>query len=558
MLSPLKKSRRVRLALASLGLALSWSFVSWASEIQTEIPDEIRALPGARLMAQGQYQVALAVLTPLAERNDLGAQRGCGICYQQLGDHPRSYEWYRRAAERGCLISAEKIADLGLWDHVLPQRVLTAVLQYLSMEDISNSKNVCATWHKTALDVIAETDFLHSTAAFAGEWRQEVLRDFEFHPEPEALRFGHYLQFTGPIIEIHFRDTHHLRSLVGKCKVSFNDHSIRYVRNPEVKDGEEFVPYDEDIYRCPALFVDSPEPMEIKGTLGRSYRVALQKLVGMEGGTHIHAFTLSDLSPALSLADALDDLEKTNYNANIIYASRLLAKAGFENREKLFEGIQAIGSSLIIFHYGKLMIDATHVLRSTKRLIYLGRDYRDIMFLKDDLPSLNYTCCIDPCLTKPGLLIEGDLKATPCIRIRCTDDMALMGDISLPDFSAVIKSKTHMWSCFGAEFYDIILAAKKNFLGPLKEEAHLNLQPAFMRDEMWHDLQQTYLTGTGNYHNYDDLEYASSESFSESDYDSDLASDSDLPADDYWNEDSDSRDGYRHKIRLQLVEPAKK
>lgn len=111
-----------------LGLLLCSSA---AAELQSwEVPATLEYLvcegaiePGCERFADEQFDAALNIFRPLAERGDPGAQNNLGVLFETGSAVPESkgnaIQWYRRAAAENLALAQTNLAILIAADHIL-------------------------------------------------------------------------------------------------------------------------------------------------------------------------------------------------------------------------------------------------------------------------------------------------------------------------------------------------------------------------------------------------------------------------------------------------------
>ncbi len=531
---------------------------AFASTVVSQPEEDSVYNNGVALRKQGRYREALEIFRPLAEGKNAKAQHNVGSCYLHLGDDYQAYLWFTRAADRGLKESTKNLSLLNQWDRVLPDQLWQRIHSYLSMADISNLKNVTQRAHTLALKTIADTDFYHSPSIFAQEWRSVVLRDFKISPEPDALKLMQCYCCDGENIEIHFRDSEHLRAIKNRYVIGFSDEKITYVRDASAVDYDELVPIDEDLVICQAILVESRETVSLDGSLGRPYGVAITPRGKISLLGDFTPMTLNTLECVNRLADALDNIEASNYRTRFMDAMEKSVDAQCELYEKPLLPLSVLCPSLATINFGKLGVQYGFVFYCKVPPIYLAQDQKQLDFIKLRIPFFSYTCCVDETLQRPGILIDDEIKSYPSIIITSPGDMVLLGELKLQNYAVYIESRGNMWSSLNVTADLLSVKAKNNFIGSLYTYYREGTKPEDMDSDMWEVIVKNFKKnrlcsiefydsdqdseeflgeiahGTGNHPSVYEV------SNGESEYNSDSSNNSDFSADDSY----DIPDGY--------------
>ncbi|MFN7709461.1 MAG: tetratricopeptide repeat protein [Holosporales bacterium] len=479
-------------------LALSLQMdLSWASSSVQEISDAETYAKGVQLRQNGQYTQAIAHFQSLAERNDVKAQHNMGSCYTSMGQLQDAYVWFKRAADRGFELSIRNLQQFSLWSEVLPQDVWSQVMARLSMADVSAVKNVSSRLHQVATDTIAKTDFYHDAHVFAQEWRQRVIADVTFVPEPRALRLAHFFDSSIPIMLIRFRNSQHLRSLSRSNWYCKQERNLGFYRDENTKDGEEFAFYNPGMSRKQGILVDMDQAVTVTGKLGRPYIFFRTNDKGWNGNVNAHVMRVSDLSCAAYLADQLDTCSQEKLSRNLLEFVTIL----HESRQRINNDLKlkkwnSIVEEMKLFSSQNITINFSEVIKPEKYIVFLTENAIQMNYLVKNYETnkINERLirCVDPTQHFAGILHDGNLELRSHYEIYCEGDLAILGEFRHPDsdFTAVCKGNCFMDVVVDANFHGI--RAETVLRCHTHDSFKNGRKPEDMSSELWKLICQMY------------------------------------------------------------------
>ena len=100
----------------------------------------------------------------------------------------------------------------------------------------------------------------------------------QFDKQPHCIKLKKMIRVSDGNLEVHFRDTNHLRSIIEQApKLSVHANRVYYILDPEVTGGEEFVASSGVIEESQFIHVMADGPVVPRGEIILPYSLVLPK-----------------------------------------------------------------------------------------------------------------------------------------------------------------------------------------------------------------------------------------------------------------------------------------
>ena len=195
---------------------------------------------GITFRDQDNMTMAIECFRPLAEKYTR-AKHNLAMCYFKHGDETNAYIWFSQASEQGLVQSTRNLKKMNLLYLLLPNELLSHVVSFFTMQDIAHFNLVSRRAHRVITSTITTTNFLTSKNPYAVQFLS-FFNEVEIVPKPKQLRLVQFAKVTKGSIEVHFRDSKHLRHIVEETPLIRAKGRVYFVRNQTTQDGDEIVP----------------------------------------------------------------------------------------------------------------------------------------------------------------------------------------------------------------------------------------------------------------------------------------------------------------------------
>jgi tetratricopeptide (TPR) repeat protein len=427
--------------------------------------DEALREQGVIYRKQKDFNEAITCFIPLAEKNDARAQHNVAFCYYELGDQQAAYNWYKKASEQGFQPSLRNLNRMNLMDLLLPNEVMLCMVDSLSLADFSRFSRVSKRTHAVFESRISQTNFLTSNAVYAADFRS-FFKEVIFDPPPQAIRLKYLMEADSGSIEVHFRDSNHLRAIVEKTPLiqpdSFED--VYFVRDTKVEDGKEFIATEDSFHRRFFVHVQADNPVNLSGKLTLTLNLELHcpsdssfKDLESSGNFRLTMRTDDDLvshKVGHDLAAAIETFDEPLLQQITAEGIRQLEdqKQRRHLHPALFPSLLELCPNVCFVHDPDdiFEIHPVDMLRSSGKIedfpiIYVGGSIDHITSLKQDLPAIFSISYIDLSRTTPGIYCLGALTIQKRFKVSASGNLAITGEMHLPDYYVDITAEKNLW-----------------------------------------------------------------------------------------------------------------
>tara|TARA_R110002050_G_scaffold57442_1_gene129504 strand:- start:67053 stop:68654 length:1602 start_codon:yes stop_codon:yes gene_type:complete len=403
----------------------------------------------------GDLDEAIKLFEPLLESGDSSLQQksmhNLGSCYHRMGNQQKAYFWFKEAASQGFAPSKRNLEKLDLLNVFLPPEILRNVISFLPVSSMAVFAGTSQRNYHATGEVLSKVDFL----TFKDPTVEGLFEGTEVTPAPKALRLSRNKKIKGSSVEIHFRDTAHLRRIATEfSQVSVSD-NIYYVYDAEVKDGEEFQADDGNVTKSEWFFrYESDDPLVMIGTLDLPISLSLPRgsnTDGLEANIRRGMSTgeLSEYVNGHELADTLDEFDRALFHARTASAGALLDERVRHRAEypHLYPSLMDRCPEVLVISSGDSYTKTQgDYIDSEGLLFHMAPSREEMGDLLSAYPELGQSilcinCRADDGFVGSGIYAKKPLKLTKYYSIKSSEDLVISGAIEIDDASLMIESK---------------------------------------------------------------------------------------------------------------------
>jgi TPR repeat protein len=471
------------------------NFPALASNYFDTESEEAAYQQGLSFGKQRQYEKALECLLPLAQKGYPKAEYFYGVTTQNMGNEQEAYYWYRQASKKGDKRSQNKLEQMNLLYLLLPNEILAHIASFLSMKEFPAFKGLSKKSYQLAWGPMLKN----------GYKIDEIFRDVTFEPEPssiELLDMIAALSHDGfnTSIEVHFRDSAHLREVFAKTPY-IRAKDIIFVQDEEVDDESVFILSERnknmEIQRDYCIKVYSDCPLLISGSARVPCTLLLPGRSTFNDGCSLSCPDVQECRldqsyvKAMKLAKKLDsEFGETLCRQSTAKARRLL-KNSFPIRQIKFEEFQSFMEfKKNIFVYDQeLIITQKPTLFSPEPIVYVANESKKLFRLYNLFPAFNYINYVNNKLQKIGIYTIDPIEMTSTFEIFAPGNLIIYGTVGLTNFNISIKAGEDLW-LINADIQSaggIVASNKKIYFSSMEHE-----KPEELPQEAWATLLQRY------------------------------------------------------------------
>lgn len=437
-----------------LGITLN---TTQAALQKLEAHEETLYQQGIKYRNERLFQNAMECFEPLANRKYVKAEHNLAMCYFKLGNELEAAQWFREAANQGFAPSINNLNKMNILCLLLSNEDLGHITKFLNMRSLLNFMMTSQRLYRVGQSELTRVNFLTSNFAYA----HAILSYFShvnFEPKPTAIRIQKRLNTKNGDIEIRFRDTEHLRSIVEIIPdIKVSDERRRYfVHDQNVQDGMEVVSLNGKIISEYFIRILADQPLRVSGHIKDHFPLPMNLPVRSDmnslqmRGKSYSCGNLKSYEEAHHLADILDEtfnkelLEIRTKEAYQLVETRKEHRLSFPH---LYPALHEIcPDAIIIMFRSEIKIIQRDDLRADTPLFYIAPSHAVLQELLKTLPECfsNSICYIDPYSSQSGssqsgVYCKGPLSIMKGFEIRSEGDLALSGQMSLPEHNIALN-----------------------------------------------------------------------------------------------------------------------
>lgn len=408
----------------------------------------------------GEFDQAIRLFTPLVESEDVALQQkskhNLGSCYYHMGEQEKAYFWFKKASSQGFSPSQRNIEKLDLLNILLPPELIEKVVSFLPISSMASfSRTLRRNYHAVGR-ALSSVDFL----TFNDPRVESLFEETEIIPAPKTLRLAKKKIVRDSAVEVHFRDTKHLRSLAKEfslVSVSLG-YRLYYVQDPDTKDGEEFQADDGQATKSEWLFhFESDEPLVVRGRLDLPISLALPSGSNTDGLTFtapggLSTGKLKAYANGHALADTLDEFDPDLFHTQTTSAQRLLeerAKHRKDNPHLYPSLMDQCPELLVISSGGSCRKGQGDYIHSASPLFHMARSREEMLDLLRAYPEFKQSILCINCRTDDGFVGSGvyakeALTLEKYFSIESSGDLVISGVIEIEGLSLYLASARDM------------------------------------------------------------------------------------------------------------------
>ncbi|MBX9696795.1 MAG: F-box protein [Alphaproteobacteria bacterium] len=347
-------------------------------------------------------------------------------------------------------IKGEQGDDVSEWEW-LPNELLLHVASFLSMKDLHAFKTVSTRAHRIYQSLITNTNFLTSDRPYAQDFRS-IFSKVAFEPQPQAIRFLVEAKSSDGDIEVHFRDTKHLKQIVDQTPEMQPKENLYFVHDEVVKNGEELVSTSGNIEKSYFVHVVADKPLQLTGDLYLSCGIVFP-LNTQWAGCNVkfksaNQGSLQAHKMAHELAENLDRFDNQLLPLRTQEAHSLMEnqKAFRKSSPHLFPSLPELCPESLIVYDKNLEVKQKDYITAKEPLIYQAPSITALEELRITLPELKEAIAyINPNHNNVGVYCSVPLAVRKGFEVNAEGDIILWGKFMLKDYSFNMIAKGKAW-----------------------------------------------------------------------------------------------------------------
>ena len=287
---------------------------------------------------------------------------------------------------------------------------------------------------------------------------EEVFQNVRFDKQPHCIKLKKLVSVKNGNLEVHFRDSDHLRSLIEEYPELKAD-QIYYTHDLEIQDGEEFVAQGGELSRGEFTHIMADEPLNFEGRLDLNYSVVFPKgsnwdkldvTIKSSALGSSQSTGLSNYEEAMDLANTLETFDQRLFQTRTKEAERLFEE---RRRNRLehpedYPDLLKICPGAYLIANADIEITQIDSLCSESFLYYFAPSLREVKELKEKLPAFSSDgiFVINKLLQQSGVYSRKPLGVRKGFKVLSRRDLCLAGTFVLQEYNICFESINSMWA----------------------------------------------------------------------------------------------------------------
>jgi len=326
---------------------------------------------------------------------------------------------------------------------------------------------------------------------------EEMFENVRFTPQPHCIKLKNQITVIGGDLEIHFRDSTHLRSLIEQTPHVVAKR-LYFVLDKEVSEGKEFIATSGALTEERFIHVMADEPLTPEGKLNSPYSMILPKgsdinrlLAYVRGGI---STGLTHYTQALYLATTLE-----NFDERVLQTKTTEAKALFEARRQdrlshpeRYPSLSQLAPHACICADNPIEIRQNDFLHGQSHIAYVGPSLPLIREIETQLKPFgtsDYIFFINPFADISGIYSDNNLEVVKYFEVMTSGNLLLAGNIELLEHGISITAKGKLWGCGIKLFTNYSAGITARYDLDIVPLLHYQTKPADMPLEMWNGFK---------------------------------------------------------------------
>jgi hypothetical protein len=411
----------------------------------------------------------------------------------------QAYHWYQAASEQKFVPSKNNLGRMNLLYLLFPNEALAHIASFFTMKGLFSVGAVSSRAHWVIRSVVTRTDFLNSKCPYAVEF-YSLFNNVQFEPEPKEIRLSISAKLQEGSIEVHFRDTQHLKNIVEETSLIRASDRLYFVRDSNAQDHQELIPTKGDLQEVYFINFVADVPLKVMGKINHHLVCSLHFPQGTDfnglsfNGKGANTGDLESLTQAYALAAALDTFNDHLFKIRTADAYQLLKDRRKSRHESpsMYPDLLDLCPDACLITASNLDIIQTDYISADQPLIYISKSVEDITELQNMLPEFSASISyINPSDTQSGVYCEGPLILQKGFEVFSSGHLTIGGRMGLYDHSLKLTSKDSMWE-IGVQYVigGSIAIRSGNILyaGACFSRREANKKPDGMPEEDWQKL----------------------------------------------------------------------
>ncbi len=478
-----------------------------AAEENSENTHEQLYKNGLTYRNEYKWSEAIDCFTPLAERDDLKAQHNLAFSLYNFGDERSAYNWYKKASEQGFKPSENNLRKMNLLCLLIPNEMLMHVVSFFTRQDVYRFSLVSQNNFEVVRKTVSLTNLLISKSPYALEF-MTLFKDIKIEPLPKAIRILREAKVIGEgDVEIHFRDTAHLKKIVDEIPLisgglSLEGSRVYYVRDKDSKDGCEIISKGDNLVMNPFINFVSDSPLVLSGKSESKIPFPIhfplksdisQLSFKTEGG--IITGELKNYQEAHELSEVIGEFNEYLFKIRTSDAFQLLInqrKSRLELPNFYPDLIEVCPDICLIGLAGYEILQQDYIC-SKQPLVYISNSLKALTELYTELPDFsNSISYIDPDFNLSGVYCNGPLFVQKGFDVFANGDLSVSGQMDLYDHNIKFRSIASLWlMSLNLSAKSILIRSGKDL--SINGKVNPNVKPENMLDHDWQKLREFWL-----------------------------------------------------------------
>lgn len=397
---------------------------------------------GMRHLDQKEYQKAKDFFLPLAEKGHLEAEHNYAYCSYHLGEEIDAYCWFKHASNKGFNPAENHLNKMNLLYLLLPDDLLMHIASFLKMEHFAHFKCLSQRAYSVAKNPMLKN----------GYDAEVLLKDVHFEPQPKEIKILPWPKVDKGSIEVHFRDSQHLKQIATAIPLIGAKDRIYFVKDEHAKGYSTLLPTVGELQWDHFVCVIADYPVKISGTINLPCAMVLPQKTDIskltrEGKELVFRYR-HDTNVAMRLAQVLNSFDERRFQKSTD-AQSLLTKRKQERLETPdnFPDLKELCPNALFVSDQTMNIVTNDYLASKGPLVYMAKSIEDINTLHTTMPdfkkSISY---IDHSLKYEGVYCH-DLYVSKGFEIHTEGSLVIFGTVKLNDdeYNFLVNCKNSAW-----------------------------------------------------------------------------------------------------------------
>lgn len=280
----------------------------------------------------------------------------------------------------------------------------------------------------------------------------DLFSDVEFSSTPHAISLKHSFIVNGGDVEVHFRDSDHLRTIIEKTPLFSGDNTY-YILDENVEDGKEFQASGGTDHWEKFVHVEGDEGIELKGSIPYlPFTLVLPKQTEIGGfSMKVEGMCrtgLSSLDNSLRLLSYLDDISDESITLQKDKALALLEERRLdrEAHPEKYPSLVEVSPERYLLSDGGIKESQEDYIGSKEKPFYVAPSKDLMLTLTKDIPVfLGKLFFIDSNLSRDGIYTHKPIMVERGSTVGSDGNLVTYGNFILKGYNFQLTAASNIW-----------------------------------------------------------------------------------------------------------------